>query len=129
MHFVFSGLQSITNLQTFTVADDNAIRVQWAHDVTGDPCSNFVDYVVEYTLKNQDDCYQPTNSSVMSVTTSNTEYTITGLQPFSTYSISVSARRGGIKHGSTTETVSQTSRQLGLYQFILKLSIYLNISM
>ena len=121
LQLVFSDLQSITNVQTVSSADTNSIHVQWMHDVTRDPCSSFVDYVVEYALTYQDNCYQPPNSPVMRSNTSYTEYTLTGLRPFSTYIISVSARRRETKDEITMGTVSQTTRQLGMHQRLLKL--------
>ena len=72
-------------------------------------------------MTNQDNCYQPLNPQPTIRTTPSIGYTLTDLLPFSAYSISVSARRRGTKYGSTTETVSLTTRQLGMYQFILKL--------
>ena len=115
--FIYIRLCLLTDLQP--IADLNALRrantfiVRWNHDKDTDPCSVFVDYVVEYRLTNVRGCSEMLDSQVTRESVTDKEVTIENLEYYSDYIITVTARRRAVRYDNTAQTVSQVTEQAG----------------
>ena len=117
--------QLITNLQASV--NDNTVVVQWDHDKGTVPCSDYVDYVLQYTLTNIYSCPEPFSPQEMSVTSTDKEYTINNLVFFSEYNITVSTRHHNVKYEYTAKTTSVVTQQAGKMHITIHEGIYSNL--
>ena len=109
----FPDPNQINNLEV-AILTSSSVSASWNHDKGTDLCSTIIDYIVEYTLDSPEECSGPTETFPSEVTT-DTQITISGLTPFTTYTIRVSARLGMVTKPSTTEMTSITTEQTSTF--------------
>ncbi|XP_072041265.1 receptor-type tyrosine-protein phosphatase delta-like [Amphiura filiformis] len=87
--------QMITNMQS--ISNQISVQLQWDPDPS--PCSNVIDYLVEFRLTNLDQCDERADD-IHTLTTTSSEATIPNLVSHSTYMISVTSRHN-LRSGPT----------------------------
>ena len=96
------------------------LTVTW--DPPHPPCA--VDYVVEYQLVDWDQCDPTEGLRTPFMNTSDTSVTVTGLEPYSTYRIYVSARNHlGWTENSETGTTEISGENPSYFKVKLKISV------
>ncbi|XP_072042769.1 uncharacterized protein [Amphiura filiformis] len=99
----------VSNLQV--AATENSVSIQW--DSAPDPC-HAVEYKVEYELTNRDQCLELTNEPTQLLSyTSASQATISDLEYYSTYTISVTARHSRLITEGTASTATIITEQTG----------------
>ena len=100
----------VTNVRA-TAKSSITILVQWDSDPS--PCKqSYIDYVVDYQLKNLDQCSEVMGNH-MQLRSSSISTMISNLEHYSMYSIQVTAWRNGVEISSTTATTTATTQQAG----------------
>ena len=87
--------------------------VQWEHDNGMTPCSDFVDYILEYVLIKAVNSREQLDLQIRSVTSTDKEYTLENLTYFTECGIQVTARRRAIKYSNTAQTFVLILNQTG----------------
>ena len=87
--------------------------MQWDHDNGMTPCSDFVDYVLEYALINAVNSRKQFDLQISSVTSTDKEYTLENLKNFTECGIQVTARRRVVKYSNTAQTLFLNLHQPG----------------